>query len=702
MRTLDSRPITLVQPMLLPAPPPTLVLPTAAPPDSQAPPVPVPAPADARAPGGSPDAPAYIEPPDDPPPGRTERTRTASGAPRPVGTAPDDGDSFFGTWVRPMGLRGMVSFGFGGGSLVVDGQPSSTNQSADWRAEAAGSLAILDRRVLAVDYAVGFQNVGADTLTAATESRNTLRAANLSLAATLLAGRSMPLRVYFNRASTGSRTSVLLPETPESLQDATGSHSTVGAGWDLNIPSLPKVRLLASQDSRSDERNWVFGQSQWTTQRLAEARVTDNRAAVSYDASYRLEDYRLTIPDVAIDSQTSQQMLAGSLSLQPVPTWRVDLGGRMNRYTFGANTRLAESSGSGVNGVVRFMPTRRLFASASYALSTNATEALLSGNLDPGQIPADIAGPSSIRHRFAAVDAEARVGYAHDTASIESFARYFSLGVPNIGPATLSRQQTVGMLVRADRRLAGFHLNGLVEGEFGTAISTRSTEEPIQAGGVQASLSRQAGSVLSFTLEGAASRRSRVIFYPGELSSQSAGVRVEAQRPAWARLSAGARWFDVVRDSGRADFNDRFAGWSAGVSGRRYNVSAEVNGGDAHSLSLSPNLLARRVDLAILLDRQPEWFGALLLSTVRSRQVSARIEPWRRLQIQGIVLRESRSYPGLFDQAFDTQQISLVYALRQVQLEAGWGRYAVASSLASGDYRNQRFFVRARRDITIF
>jgi hypothetical protein len=172
--------------------------------------------------------------------------------------------------------------------------------------------------------------------------------------------------------------------------------------------------------------------------------------------------------------------------------------------------------------------------------------------------------------------------------------------------------------------------------------------------------------------------------------------------PSWARLTASAAWSSMRRDAINSDSKDEFLSWSAGVAGPSYTVTIDANRADAQALLISPELLGRRVDLAILAERQPDLLRALLGASERSRQLTVNLRPLRSVQLRGSFRRESRRAPGVFTQESDSGQVALVYGIREAQLEAGWNRFRTDSSLSVGRLDVQRFYVRIRRDVNLF
>ena len=646
--------------------------------------------------------PAYIEPPSDSADLRPSKSATTPSAPRPVGTEPASGDPFFGTWVLPRGLRGALTAGFGGSTSVFDGQPNTGDQSAIWSAEVSGTVGVLDERIFSLDYTAGIESFRADTTTADANNRNALKVTNLGLSANIMSGRTAPLRVFASRSSAANDTRASVGGSPETLQDSTGTHSALGVAWDLNANGLPKIHASATTNSDSQVRNYLFGQSQWNTERRAEVRVTDTSERLDYDASYQYDQYDLSIPEVALETETTQHLFTGALRAEPTPKWLFTLDGHASRYLLGRNRRNGRTSGLGVGASARYAATDRVFASVSYSLATNLFEAFLSGQRDASDPELALPGSGLLTNRVKADNFEARTGYVRTQASVEVFARSFSLGAPLIGPATLSSQRTVGARVQANGDALGFRLTGTAQAEFGTAFSTRDTSEPYQAGEGSLSVSRDAGRAVRLSVDGSVRQASRLTFYIVPLASRSIGAHIDTQLPAWARISASVSRNSILRDAIYGDYNDRFTAWSAGVSGPRYGVTFDANNADAESLLISPELLNRRVDLALILDRPPGFMGDFTAYEARSQRLTAHFEPKPRLQIWAFGQQETRRNYGLYDQKIRGAQVSVVYALRQVQIEAGWNKYETWSTLAAGPYSNQRYYFKIRRDITIF
>ena len=171
-------------------------------------------------------------------------------------------------------------------------------------------------------------------------------------------------------------------------------------------------------------------------------------------------------------------------------------------------------------------------------------------------------------------------------------------------------------------------------------------------------------------------------------------------KPAWARLRASVTAFDNLRDILYADARDKHAGYSIGLSGSGYDLTADFNTTDAWSQLLAPGVLGSRPDVAILIATRPDMFRDLLASTDRSQLLSVQVRPFTGLQLQGRVRRQEQTYPGVFGFELRGAQAWASYQIREVQLEFGWESFNSVTSF--GNVRDRRILFRVRRDVLFF
>jgi hypothetical protein len=158
--------------------------------------------------------------------------------------------------------------------------------------------------------------------------------------------------------------------------------------------------------------------------------------------------------------------------------------------------------------------------------------------------------------------------------------------------------------------------------------------------------------------------------------------------------------FDNLRDIMFSDSRDQHTGYSLGIAGSRYDLSADVDRTDTNSLLLSPSVLGSRPDVAILVASRPDLFRNLLAARDRTRLVSLQVRPFAGFQLQGRLRRQEQAYPNLFGFEVRGAQAWASYQVREVQLEFGWEYFDSRTSF--GNVRDRRIYFRVRRDVLFF
>jgi hypothetical protein len=217
---------------------------------------------------------------------------------------------------------------------------------------------------------------------------------------------------------------------------------------------------------------------------------------------------------------------------------------------------------------------------------------------------------------------------------------------------------------------------------------------------VEVGISRDVSTRLRFGADASVRRIGRLDFFPVNLDARNASVRVETMRPGWARLRAVVTRFDNLRDVLYSDSRDRHTGYSLGLGGTRYELTADIDQADTHSLLLDPRVLGSRPDAAILIASRPDFFRNLLAASDRTRVLGLQVRPFWGLQVQARVRRQEQAYPGVFSYRLQGAQAWATYQVREVQLEFGWEYFDSATSF--GSVRDRRVYFRVRRDVTFF
>ena len=101
--------------------------------------------------------------------------------------------------------------------------------------------------------------------------------------------------------------------------------------------------------------------------------------------------------------------------------------------------------------------TKNLSATGRYSRSSNAVEAILSNQLDPGQTGGGPVPASSLNSHTVYSDGEARLDYNSRPVTASAIFKTVSFGVPGDLAPTLTTMSTGGGLVRVERHGARSH-----------------------------------------------------------------------------------------------------------------------------------------------------------------------------------------------------------------------------------------------------
>ncbi|HEY3380599.1 MAG TPA: hypothetical protein VGK32_02465 [Vicinamibacterales bacterium] len=630
---------------------------------------------------------------------RTAIRGGSSGTPPvPVGSQPERG-SALGTWFQPRSLRGSVGFGYQ--SANVDQASGHLDERLlNGIGTVASSFAVLDPGILTVDLSGEFQ-LGRTTSRSSTnafQDRTGLNSYRVEFG--VLSVRAAPLRIYTDRVS--SRSDLRSAgDSLDPLRRTQGVRTATGFTWDVNAPRLPRLQLSASTGEQRDERNYLFGYGSTSREQRAEIRATDDRGAGRFDVDFTHSSVAYDVPDAGMRSATGTDLLLASGRVMPGPRLSMDLRARASRFRLSAGSQGSTVTGLGGEGSVRYQLAKNLSASGRYAVSTNAFEAVLSGQLGAGQVGVTaVTGPSQLTTRTAFRDGEARVEYSTRPFTAAAILKTVSFGVPGDQPATLTALTTVGGLVHAERTVNGLTVSAGGDASVGRAQSNRSAVQPYRDGGIQFSVSGHAGKLMRFGTDGSLRRVARLDFFPVSLESRSVTARLEMTRPRWATVRVAVTQYDTLRDIVFSDSRDRHAGYTVGVDSPWYNLAVDMGQTDTNSLLLAPSVLGNRPDVAVLIASRPDLFGSLLAASDRSRVFSLQVRPFGGLTIQARVRRQDQRYPGLFGFQIRGEQVWATYQVRDVQLEVGLESFDSVTSF--GRVRDRRLFVKVRRDLVFF
>ena len=627
-------------------------------------------------------------------------TRRPAGPPKPVGALRAEKRSVAGEWIVPRALRASLGFNYQS-ARVAQTAGSLDDRLLGGGASVVTSFAVLDPRILSVDFAGDFQASRATTEAYLASFRNTSGVQSYRLDVGILSGRRAPLRLWADRMSS---TSDLRPfgATLDPLRRTRGVRAGTGFTWDIDPdPALPHVQIAASAVRQLDERNYLFGYSSTNEERRAELRADRDYRLGRYDLQFTHAAFVYDVPAAGVRSDTRSDVLLATARLTPSRRLTVDLHGRGSRFLFGAGSQASMVTGAGGDGAVRYDLPGHLAVSSRYSFSNNAFEAALSGRLDAGQPGATpVTNASQLTTRTVFQDGEGRVEYATRPLTAAAIVKGVSFDVPASQPATLTALRTAGGLVRAQH---AWHVVGVTAGgdmAAGTARSNQGAAQRYREAGLDVGVSLDAARTMHFGVDGSARRVARLSFFPVTLDTVTGTLRFETLRPAWARLRASITRFDSRRDIMLSDARDRHTGYGLGLAGGWYDLSADINQADSRSLLLAPGVLGSRPEVAILIASRPEIFGNLLASSDLTRVFGLQLRPIDGLQIQARARRQEQRYPGLFGFRLSGGQAWASWQLRELQLEVGWDFFDSWTSF--GTVRDRRVYVRIRRNLVFF
>jgi len=204
---------------------------------------------------------------------------------------------------------------------------------------------------------------------------------------------------------------------------------------------------------------------------------------------------------------------------------------------------------------------------------------------------------------------------------------------------------------------------------------------------------------MRFGLDGGARWTTAPYFYPVGGESWYAGAEADFGVTKSARFRLAAKESFMQRDIVVQRGDDRASAYSAGISGPRFDVTYEYLDTDSTAVGLVETWLLQEMRPDQLLLTRPDMFGLLYATTQRTRMLSARLNVARGLDVFARGRLDRREYVGGYELDQDVAQAGIVWGVRQLQVEAGWERFAYTSAFATST--NERLYVRVRRDILI-
>ncbi|MGE5359207.1 MAG: hypothetical protein ACM3NQ_09325, partial [Bacteroidales bacterium] len=338
--------------------------------------------------------------------------RATGGAPPPPAGMRAPGGSGLGDWIQPKGLRASVGFNYQG-ATVAQAPYTLNDRMFGAGATVATSLAVLDPRIVSVEFAGDFQASRATSRASTSSSSNGTGLQSYRLAVGLLTGRSAPFRVYADRVS-ANNTLESFGAVVDPIRRTRGVHRGAGFTWDIDAGSLlPKFQISGSATRQVDDRDYLYGYGSVSEERRAEVRMTHDYRRGRYDLDFTHASYVYDVPDARIRTDTGNDLLLGTARLMPSGRLTLDANARVSRFNFGVGAARSLVTGAGADGAVRFRMSEHLAAIGRYAFSNNAAEAAISGKMVPGVPGAvPIVASSQLTTRTLFQDGEARLEYS--------------------------------------------------------------------------------------------------------------------------------------------------------------------------------------------------------------------------------------------------------------------------------------------------
>ena len=386
----------------------------------------------------------------------------------------------------------------------------------------ATSFAILDPRVATIDFSGDFQTGRNNRSTPGADYHNGNTLTGYRFDASFLSGRSAPLRVFSDRISNDASMVPLTP-TLDPSQFTYSVRTSTGFTWDVAVPNRPHVQVSASRGHQSDERNYLFGYSSFNDEQRADVRVTQDLGFGRYDVNYTYGRFVYDVPDAKVRTDTGNDLLFGTLHLQPRPRLSLDVGGRMSRYRFDLTGRTNSVTGYGGDLAGRYRFSPKLTRLGPLCVLVEHLRSRVVG-CDPRAGRAHRGGgqPDGGRHQhvFPGRRRTRRVRHQPDLGGRN--LPFHGVRRPGLAttharrPADAGRPGASGapctrLLVHRQRGRVGRHRRR----------RTGRRREPYREAGFQAGLSREWSQRVRLSADGGLRGVSRLAFYPVNLDSRS-------------------------------------------------------------------------------------------------------------------------------------------------------------------------------------
>ena len=572
-----------------------------------------------------------------------------------------------------------------------------------------GSVAVLDPRIFNLDATVDLRLNLREHRSEGSSYDDDDRIGNARFDMTFMSGRGAPLRLYYSLSDSRFQQRPLTADVMPLDLARFGEERTTGFAWDASPRRLPRVQLTGFRTRRRDYGNMLAGQDNNSETVRLEARANQTHKFIRYDVNFTRDSTAFDYPLNEVSSDQAVDFLRAGTTITPAKSLAIDVSGRGSRYDFTAGDGVKRSNGFGGWGgdsAIRWNPSTRWEVTGTYSASTNLAELALSSAAGaetarqvtlPGTTD-DATVSFSRRSLYQEGTGWLQYSSAGRSASVAIGGHALSLDPFPFGMATLDLLRTAN--ARADYRMTagGFDMMVGADAAYGSVSSSRGDQSDYVEGGGRGRLGRSVGR-MRFGLDGGARWTTAPYFYPVGGESWYAGAEADFGVTKSARFRLAAKESFMQRDIVVQRGDDRASAYSAGISGPRFDVTYEYLDTDSTAVGLVETWLLQEMRPDQLLLTRPDMFGLLYATTQRTRMLSARLNVARGLDVFARGRLDRREYVGGYELDQDVAQAGIVWGVRQLQVEAGWERFAYTSAFATST--NERLYVRVRRDILI-
>jgi len=573
-------------------------------------------------------------------------------------------------------------------------------------------VAILDPRILTLNLGADVRLDWRDRKSSVAELDNYGSQRNWRLDAMILGGRSAPFRVYYEsgRSLLEQHLPAPVDGSPATTSRQRARQRSKGFIWDITTDRLPHIVAQGSVTQQRSLAGFLSARENRSEQRRLEVRATRDHRWLRYDLALTHDAIKVEVPALDLSSRSAVDTGRGSVNLTAGQSVRIGATVRTSRFQFDAangerRARGFDGWGGGTSLFWQISPRWQLVT--NYSLSTNLAEFAMSSREGAGSVQATVA----VSGDAPVVNIERRTLFQESTSAIQfSSSRKgttAAIGVRHVSldPLPLGRSSldtlTVGT-ARADhqRTVAGFGFSAGAEVAAGQVVSNRAEHAEYREVGGRLRVWQRVG-FLYASADGSLRDTQAPSFHPVAGRTWDVGVRLQSDRPTWARATIAARRSLRLRDIVLRRGEDRIRQYTAAIRSGGVTVSFDYLDTDSSTHGLFDASLLEFVSPETLLLTRPELFGLLWASQRRSRHVSVRATLRRGLTTYANARFDRDTYQMQLDLDRQVGQAGLTWAVRQLYVEVAYEYLRYRSSLGA-PASSRRLLVSVRRDITIF